>query len=58
MTPLHEAAYKQNEKTYQLLCTAKGCDLTSIDSFGYTAERYLLLSQSNSIAATTGALLS
>jgi hypothetical protein len=40
MTSLHEAAYKQNEKTFQLLSLTKGCDQTAVDSFGYSADKY------------------
>ena len=43
MTALHEAAYKNNEKTYQLLCLNKQCDLTLLDGFGNTPERYFQL---------------
>lgn len=43
MTPLHEAAYKNNEKTYQLLCLNKHCDLTLVDSFGNTPDKYFQL---------------
>lgn len=49
MTPLHEAAYKQHDKTYQLLSMVKGCDLNAVDCFGYTPEKHLQL---NSTPAT------
>ena len=44
MTALHEAAYKSQEKTYQMLNKYKDVDLTLKDVLGYTAEQYMELS--------------
>ena len=43
MTPLHEAAYKNNERTYQMLCLNKNVDLSLTDTFGNTPEKYFEL---------------
>lgn len=45
MSALHEAVYKNNDKTYQMLCMNKAADVSIVDSFGNTPDKYFQLTE-------------